>query len=64
MKKTYISPDMLVVRIAANRALLSGSLNIDGEGGSATFYGDTNATDEAMGRDNTVSDYNLWDKAW
>ncbi len=63
MKKTYISPNMLVVRIAASQSMLSGSLNIDGDSGSATFN-DENANDDAMGRDNSIKDYNLWDNAW
>ena len=63
MKKTYISPNMLVVRIAASQSMLSGSLNIDGDRGSATFN-DENAKDDAMARDNSIKDYNLWDNAW
>ena len=63
MKKTYISPNMLVVRIGMVRPI-AGSLTIDENGGSATFYGDTDATGEAMGRDNYVSDYNIWDDKW
>ena len=63
MKKTYISPNMLVVRIAASQSMLSGSLNIDGDSGSATFN-DENANDDAMARDNSIKDYNLWDNAW
>ena len=59
MKKIYISPNMLVVRIAASQPMLSGSLNIDG----ATFN-DEDASDDAMARDNSIKDYNLWDNAW
>ena len=58
MKKTYISPNMLVVRIGMTRPI-AGSLNT----GSATFN-DEDAEFDGMARDNTVSDYNLWDKAW
>lgn len=59
MKKTYISPNMLVVRIAASQSMLSGSLNIDG----ATFN-DEDAIDDAMARDYEVKDYDPWDQNW
>ena len=59
MKKTYISPNMLVVRIAASQPMLSGSLNIDG----ATFN-DEDAIDDAMARDYEVKDYDPWDQNW
>ena len=63
MKKIYISPNMLVVRIAASQSMLSGSLNIDGDSGSATFN-DENAYDDAMARDYEVNDYDPWDQTW
>ena len=59
MKKIYISPNMLVVRIAASQSMLSGSLNIDG----ATFN-DEDAIDDAMARDYEVKDYDPWDQNW
>lgn len=49
---------MLIVRIGMVRPI-AGSLNTE----SATFY-DGDATGEAMGRDNYVSDYNICDNKW
>ena len=60
MKKTYIFPNMLVVRLSANRPIMVvGSLTTDG----ATFY-DTNATGDAMVKESSVNDVNLWDNEW
>ena len=63
MKKIYISPNILVVHIAASQSMLSGSLNIDGDRGSATFN-DENADYDAMARDYEVKDYDPWDQNW
>ncbi len=65
MKKKYISPNMLVARLGITRPI-AGSLttNEDDEVVSATFYSETDAIGDAMGRDNSIKDYNLWDNAW
>ena len=63
MKKTYISPNMLVVRIGITRPIAGSPLEVDENGGSGTLI-DDDATGEAMGRDNNVSDYNIWDNKW
>ncbi len=64
MKKKYISPNMLVARLGITLPI-AGSLttNEDDEVVSATFYNE-NAKGDAMGRDNSIKDYNLWDNAW
>lgn len=56
MKKTYINPNMLVVRLAMTQPI-AGSLTPDG----ATFYNE-NATGEAMTKG--TSDVNVWDEEW
>gem|GEM_PF-3857857 len=55
---------MLVARLGITRPI-AGSLttNEDDEVVSATFYNE-NAKGDAMGRDNSIKDYNLWDNAW
>ena len=58
MKKTYISPNMLVVRLAMVQPI-AGSLTTT----SATFY-DTDATSEGMVKESASGDVNLWDEEW
>ena len=58
MKKTYISPNMLVVRLAMVQPI-AGSLTTS----SATFY-DTDATGAAMAKESASGDVNLWDDEW
>ena len=59
MKKTYISPNMLVVRLGMIRPI-AGSLTTDG----ATFYNE-NATGDAMVDEyNPINDKNIWDDEW
>ena len=59
MKKTYISPNMLVVRLGMIRPI-AGSLSTD----RATFY-DTDATGDALGKEyNPISDKSVWDNEW
>ena len=58
MKKTYISPNMLVVRLAMVQPI-AGSLTTT----SATFY-DDNATGAAMVKESASGDVNIWDEEW
>ena len=59
MKKTYINPNMVVVRLAMTQPI-AGSLTPDG----ATFY-QQNATGDALTNEyNPISDKSLWDSEW
>ena len=58
MKKTYINPNMLVVRLAMTQPI-AGSLTPDG----ATFYNE-NATGEGAVLTKGTSDVNVWDEEW
>ena len=60
MKKTYISPNILVVRLGLTQPI-AGSLNVNETSGSATFY-NTDATGEGMTKG--ISDVNVWDNEW
>jgi hypothetical protein len=59
MKKTYISPNFLLVELRCNNSLLTGSLDIDGAktstAGKGGFVKENNST---------VSDVNVWDNEW
>ena len=61
MKKTYISPSFVSVELTSRIIMAPGSLNIDGDSGTASFYNE-NATGEAMAKG--VTDVNLWDNEW
>jgi hypothetical protein len=62
MKKTYINPSMLVVRLGLTQPIAgSGSLGITGDSGSATFY---NADAEGAAMTKGSSDVNVWDDEW
>ena len=59
MKKTYINPSMIVVRLAMTQPLAtSPNMIIDGDKGSATFYDDDASSD---GMVKGISDINIWD---
>ena len=55
MKKTYIIPEMLTVRVSQTLPLM-GSLTPDG----ATFY-ETDAINEALTKHNS---YSVWEDDW
>jgi len=55
MKKTYIIPEMLIVRVSQTLPLM-GSLTTAG----ASFY-ETDATSEALTKHNS---YSVWDDDW
>ena len=56
MKKTYISPEIVVVRLAMTQPI-AGSITTAG----ATFYED-GATGDGMAK--SVTDINIWDDEW
>lgn len=60
MKKTYISPSLLVVRLTMTQPI-AGSLNVEGTSGSAQFY-DADATGAGMAKG--ITDVNIWDNEW
>ena len=57
MKKTYISPSMLVVRLGMTQPLATSSLGLDG---SKTL----GSGEILVKEDNSVSDVNVWDEEW
>ena len=54
--KKYISPEIVVVRLAMTRPI-AGSITPDG----ATFY-DTDAETDGMSK--SITDINIWDDEW
>ena len=58
MKKIYIQPNTVVVPLMPTQPI-AGSLTTDG----ATFY-DTEATGEAMTKENVPSNSSIWDEEW
>ena len=60
MKNTYISPEIVIVRLDMTRPI-AGSLEVTGTTGSATFF-EEGATGEGMAKG--VTDINIWDDEW
>ena len=58
MKKTYINPSMIVVRLGMTQPI-AGSLTTT----SATFY-DDDAIGDAMVKENVIPDIDIWDNEW
>jgi len=59
MKKTYISPELITVRLAMSHPLAT-SQPIIGIGTTSCNAGDLDAREY----NNTVRDVNLWDNEW
>ena len=58
MKKTYISPELLVVKLTTERVLLEGSLQLN----STTVSGDLGGW---VKEDNgPIGNVNVWDEEW
>ena len=58
MKKTYISPATEIEVVSMSSVILTGSLNVDGEGGHATFH-DEDAEDDALVKSDNWND--IWE---
>ena len=56
MKKTYISPNMLVVRLAMVQPLATSSLGLDSS--------QTLESNEILVKESASGDVNLWDNEW
>lgn len=59
MKKAYIIPSLVVVRLAMTRPI-AGSLDPLG----ATFYDDDATTDALVKGNDPISDKDIWDDVW
>ena len=57
MKKSYINPSMLVVRLGMTQPLATSSLGLDG---SKTL----SSGEILVKEDNNVNDVNVWDDEW
>ena len=63
MKKTYINPSMLVVRLSMNNIIAASpnnNITINGGSGSATFVEDGTPTGDVLTKENV----NVWDEEW
>jgi hypothetical protein len=60
MKKTYISPNFLLVELRCKVNMLEGSIQADGNR-TITTAADGNWV---KGNSSTVSDVNVWDDEW
>lgn len=58
MKKKYIQPTTIQVRLAHRVSILNGSIHTTDEGGHATFYNE-DASSEALTKQSSV-----WDEDW
>ena len=58
MKKTYISPNMLVVRLAMTQPLATSTLGLNRDAGNALGDG------EILVKESGSGDVNVWDEEW
>ena len=61
MKKTYINPNMLVVRLAMTLPIAGSDLQKVGSNYEGTLY-DTNASSAGLVKES--NDVNVWDEEW
>ena len=59
MKKTYISPNMLVVRLGMTQPLAASQFGLNSDSGNSLSAGDI-----LVKEDNNVNDVNVWDDEW
>ena len=63
MKKTYINPETIVVRLMPTTVLASSPFNITNDGDTAPLI-NTSATSGEDAMSKGVSDVNVWDEEW
>lgn len=63
MKKTYIIPETIVVRLMPTTVLASSPLNVTGNGDTAPLINES-ATNGADAMTKGFTDINIWDEEW